>query len=95
MGCNHVKVGWCVLNKPLVVQELQVCKGYGSANRCEQVCAHGYVPRDCWNWHRVRRCVWPKFIGMWRQGTGWSCRIKGDGMAVAGAVRYHTDAAIM
>jgi hypothetical protein len=95
MGCDHSKVGWCVLDNPWFVLELQLCQRYGSANMYEQVCIHGYVPWDCWNWHGVRQYVWPNFIGMWRQGTVWSCRIKGDGMAVAGAVRYHTDAATM
>ena len=39
--------------------------------------------------------MWPNFIEMQRKGTVWSCHIMGDGMAVAGAVRYHTDAATM
>ena len=54
MGCDHSKVGWCALDKPWFELELQLCKGYGSANVYEQVCVHGYVPRDCWSWHDVR-----------------------------------------
>ena len=44
---------WAIMpahtDNPWFVLELQLCKGYGSANMHEQVCVHGYVPWDCWN----------------------------------------------